>query len=227
MRLGQVQTKEGAIVAVSACRDDSLWLKWADHQIGNLQGEPTDDNLLFLSPYGWSMPLELEHEIVKREELAKEYQLFSATDVMYAAVMPIPKIVNPIHEAFVKMLTSDLELDNSQATVVCHDLWYREMHKHEEGFDEGDPGVYFREDVLYDYDSSDGIFRKAMEMLDDYLNNMPHWQLKGHTPVEAQAILNARRSITLPIISAKKPGRNDPCPCGSGKKYKNCCGRGN
>lgn len=21
----------------------------------------------------------------------------------------------------------------------------------------------------------------------------------------------------------KKPGRNDPCPCGSGKKYKNCC----
>jgi uncharacterized protein YecA (UPF0149 family) len=35
-----------------------------------------------------------------------------------------------------------------------------------------------------------------------------------------------------PIISlvprkreGKKVGRNDPCPCGSGKKYKNCCGR--
>ena len=25
--------------------------------------------------------------------------------------------------------------------------------------------------------------------------------------------------------AAKTPGRNDPCPCGSGKKYKNCCGR--
>jgi len=23
--------------------------------------------------------------------------------------------------------------------------------------------------------------------------------------------------------SPDKPGRNDPCPCGSGKKYKNCC----
>ena len=23
-----------------------------------------------------------------------------------------------------------------------------------------------------------------------------------------------------------KPGRNSPCPCGSGRKYKNCCGRG-
>ncbi len=26
-----------------------------------------------------------------------------------------------------------------------------------------------------------------------------------------------------PVRASKKPGRNDPCPCGSGKKYKNCC----
>ena len=28
-----------------------------------------------------------------------------------------------------------------------------------------------------------------------------------------------------PVKAEKKIGRNDPCPCGSGKKYKNCCGR--
>ncbi len=28
-----------------------------------------------------------------------------------------------------------------------------------------------------------------------------------------------------PKKAKKEPGRNDPCPCGSGKKYKNCCGR--
>ena len=28
-----------------------------------------------------------------------------------------------------------------------------------------------------------------------------------------------------PMRKQKKPGRNDPCPCGSGKKYKKCCGR--
>ena len=27
------------------------------------------------------------------------------------------------------------------------------------------------------------------------------------------------------VAGAKKVGRNDPCPCGSGKKYKHCCGR--
>ncbi|MDD3382979.1 MAG: SEC-C metal-binding domain-containing protein, partial [Bacilli bacterium] len=25
-------------------------------------------------------------------------------------------------------------------------------------------------------------------------------------------------------VKSSKVGRNDPCPCGSGKKYKNCCG---
>ena len=28
-----------------------------------------------------------------------------------------------------------------------------------------------------------------------------------------------------PIQSNAKPKRNDPCPCGSGKKYKRCCGK--
>jgi len=26
------------------------------------------------------------------------------------------------------------------------------------------------------------------------------------------------------VVKDKLPGRNDPCPCGSGKKYKKCCG---
>jgi hypothetical protein len=31
-------------------------------------------------------------------------------------------------------------------------------------------------------------------------------------------------TIALPYIAPPKVGRNDPCPCGSGKKYKKCCG---
>ena len=34
------------------------------------------------------------------------------------------------------------------------------------------------------------------------------------------------RQKIQPIRTEKKIGRNDPCPCGSGKKYKNCCGKG-
>jgi len=32
-------------------------------------------------------------------------------------------------------------------------------------------------------------------------------------------------SFTYSAIKGKAPGRNDMCPCGSGKKYKNCCGK--
>jgi preprotein translocase subunit SecA len=36
----------------------------------------------------------------------------------------------------------------------------------------------------------------------------------------------AQREKPQPVHVEKKVGRNDPCPCGSGKKYKNCHGRG-
>ena len=36
----------------------------------------------------------------------------------------------------------------------------------------------------------------------------------------------ATATRTAPIHKGPKVGRNDPCPCGSGKKYKHCCGRG-
>jgi uncharacterized protein YecA (UPF0149 family) len=34
----------------------------------------------------------------------------------------------------------------------------------------------------------------------------------------------APRKIVLTQRTSTKVGRNDPCPCGSGKKYKKCCG---
>ncbi|HEX2530775.1 MAG TPA: UPF0149 family protein, partial [Burkholderiaceae bacterium] len=37
--------------------------------------------------------------------------------------------------------------------------------------------------------------------------------------------LPRRKSAVAPVQrEAPKPGRNDPCPCGSGKKFKQCCG---
>ena len=34
-----------------------------------------------------------------------------------------------------------------------------------------------------------------------------------------------REAPRQPVKAGEKIGRNSPCPCGSGKKYKNCCGR--
>ena len=40
-------------------------------------------------------------------------------------------------------------------------------------------------------------------------------------PVEA----SGDGSVSATVVKKKKVGRNDPCPCGSGKKYKHCCGK--
>ena len=37
---------------------------------------------------------------------------------------------------------------------------------------------------------------------------------------DLELLLNPPKAVTV----EKKIGRNDPCPCGSGKKYKKCCG---
>ena len=40
--------------------------------------------------------------------------------------------------------------------------------------------------------------------------------------------LSTNQEGAAPVVRKAKQniGRNDPCPCGSGKKYKNCCGQG-
>jgi SWIM/SEC-C metal-binding protein len=45
-------------------------------------------------------------------------------------------------------------------------------------------------------------------------------------PDKPEDITDLTRLLTppQPTIIGKKVGRNEPCPCGSGKKYKNCCG---
>lgn len=44
-----------------------------------------------------------------------------------------------------------------------------------------------------------------------------------HLPVPPQVVLAAEKPAT--VRTERKVGRNDPCPCGSGKKYKKCCGK--
>jgi uncharacterized protein YecA (UPF0149 family) len=50
---------------------------------------------------------------------------------------------------------------------------------------------------------------------------------KALTPEQREAeekLLKETKKVD-PIKGAGEAGRNDPCPCGSGKKYKKCCGK--
>jgi len=56
-------------------------------------------------------------------------------------------------------------------------------------------------------------------------NEMSAFQAVTKQQQEAQTNEAAPMPKIQPMIAEKKVGRNDPCPCGSGKKYKKCCGK--
>ena len=64
-----------------------------------------------------------------------------------------------------------------------------------------------------------------MNMVDcnaEWLYTLPQWD-KILTPERRKELYKIQKSSKT-IVKPPKVGRNDPCPCGSGKKYKKCCG---
>ncbi|PKM67521.1 MAG: SEC-C domain-containing protein [Firmicutes bacterium HGW-Firmicutes-2] len=55
----------------------------------------------------------------------------------------------------------------------------------------------------------------------DWLYNLPAWD--SIFTLEKRKEIKKTYNQSKIIIKDKKIGRNDPCPCGSGKKYKQCC----
>ena len=67
------------------------------------------------------------------------------------------------------------------------------------------------------------LYKNMVDAKADWLYNLPQWD-KIFTPEKRKELyLEQKKSGT--VVKAHKIGRNDPCPCGSGKKYKFCCGR--
>lgn len=61
----------------------------------------------------------------------------------------------------------------------------------------------------------------ALEMNDPYIIDEPRRSL-GHIKKGA-ARKSKARGVRVQPRTEPKVGRNEPCPCGSGKKYKYCC----
>ena len=67
------------------------------------------------------------------------------------------------------------------------------------------------------------LFFNMLKAEAEYLFTLPAWDGVLSEEKRIEIIKEFKRSKT--VHAEKKPGRNDPCPCGSGKKYKKCCGK--
>ena len=57
----------------------------------------------------------------------------------------------------------------------------------------------------------------------DWLFNLPEWEPILSEDVRKELYKKQKASTT--VVKEKETGRNEPCTCGSGKKYKKCCGK--
>ena len=250
VRFHQARDLEAAEEVLSLTHLMSVLFSWMGFELAGPMEEQTDDTYLYLSRYGWDTPKDLERERQKYNLPSDNFREFTEMEILGAARSPVPLIPNPKQEAFTQMLTDDLGMNEWEAIETCHDLWYRTMHDGDGDETLEQPAQYFIDFVLDTIDASPKEREKALSLLADYLNNMPHWQMRGFTPndtmntldINNSSVTSSRRPMPSnelpndfpwlddpmqPFISPKKVGRNDPCPCGSGKKYKHCCGRGN
>ena len=67
------------------------------------------------------------------------------------------------------------------------------------------------------------LYRNMVDAKADWLYELPQWDAIFTKEDQEELYKDQKRSHT--IVKEKKIGRNDPCPCGSGKKYKHCCGK--
>ncbi len=75
--------------------------------------------------------------------------------------------------------------------------------------------------LIYDKEK---LYKNMVDAKADWLYDLPQWDAIFDEETKKTLYLEQKKSGTI-RREGKKVGRNDPCPCGSGKKYKQCCGR--
>lgn len=67
------------------------------------------------------------------------------------------------------------------------------------------------------------LYKNMVDAKADWLYELPQWDDIFSKDRQKELYMEQKKSGT--VIKGAKIGRNDPCPCGSGKKYKKCCGK--
>ena len=67
------------------------------------------------------------------------------------------------------------------------------------------------------------LYKNMVDAKADWLYELPMWDEIFDAETKKALYLEQKKSGT--VIVGRKTGRNEPCPCGSGKKYKKCCGK--
>jgi hypothetical protein len=180
-------------------------------------------NHYYLDP-GVLNPEAIIDEIQMRPNV--DYYLPLKKEILYAGTNEQEKL-NSVQRKFKKMLINDFPIEQDEAEDI---LWEMMLDIKNDL-----SSIKLLQDFTSKYEfESEEQTDKFIRLLNEVHNNTRMWILKGHTPNE---LFKEEKKHLQPlpkkeadgsvgeqtIVKGEKVGRNDPCPCGSGKKYKKCC----
>jgi hypothetical protein len=174
---------------------------------------------------GVDNPEDIIEEIKMRPSI--DYFLPSKKEILFAGNNEMERL-NSAQRKFKIMLRKDFSLSEDEAEDI---IWEMLLDiKNDVN------SIKILQDFADKFEfESEGQAHKFVQKLNELHNNTRMWVLKGHTPAE---IFEEEKKHLNPlpekeykpdsagvktVVKGEKIGRNDPCPCGSGKKYKKCC----
>ena len=127
------------------------------------------------------------------------------------------------------ILSESISVIEGKLSELCQrfDMTPEYMVAFIDGINEVLPAPYNMEEITEDSDIKlvidfATLYKKMVEYKAEHLYTLPQWDLIFDKERQKELYTEQKKSRT--IVKGEKVGRNDPCPCGSGKKYKKCCG---
>jgi preprotein translocase subunit SecA len=209
--LSMVKQEIGQIVASHTGESSDGDLDAIVKEVGTIMALPNDINAESLAEL---KPAEIEDRLMQQAEALYQKR---ETDIGAESMRVLERLLmlRVIDNYWVEHLTN---MDNMRQGVGLHAVAQR------------DPLAVYKNE-------GHDLFEGMMEgVRHDLVHNIFNLTItKGPPPPKQTAspmakVANATRGgdagKQAEKIEGKKIGRNDPCPCGSGKKYKHCCGKG-
>ena len=147
----------------------------------------------------------------QKEEIWKNY--FLVEKGIYEKVLKNPK---DIITCTVAELATKFDTDIQTVTGFLDGI--------NDSLNKPNPIEEMKEDTVISLDINlEKLYYNMVEAKADWLYNLPQWDALLSEEKRKELYKSQKKSTT--VVKEKKVGRNDPCPCGSGKKYKFCCGK--
>jgi hypothetical protein len=164
--------------------------------------------------YGiYDATLDNPESVLKDQESRPEisHRIFTKDELISAGKHGFVEETNAVKD-FMRVLVNDFKMPSFEANAVV--LECVDLIKYGSGVNA--ILMHLQEHIKLSGEKEVGFIASQIQELN---NTTRLWALKGNAPIEVSGVIESATQA-----KSQKIGRNDPCMCGSQKKYKRCCG---